>query len=168
MLASVPTHEGPYDVHLWNGCQPSPGERLGLVRHEVDESQVQARLVQPTPGFLGLDLTLNEAEALLRKLKACGAHGFVVPSAYRQPPIALNRAYRLAKNVVERKRRHRSPPYQVGPLTFRGDRSFYWEFFAPVPELLERGVAPGGIFAFIDKCDGHDWTLEEQDRLFAA
>lgn len=43
-----------------------------------------------------------------------------------------------------------------------------WAFAAPSEEMWEAGYAPAALFVYIDKSDGHVWTVEEQDAYFYA
>lgn len=43
-----------------------------------------------------------------------------------------------------------------------------WTFAAFSEEMGEAGYAPSGVFVYVDKQDGHVWTVAEQDHYFYA
>lgn len=43
-----------------------------------------------------------------------------------------------------------------------------WTFAAFSEEMGEAGYAPSGVFVYIDKADGHVWSIEEHHDYFYA
>ena len=43
-----------------------------------------------------------------------------------------------------------------------------WVFASSSEQMREAGYVPAAVFVYIDKADGHVWTVTEQDAYFYA
>lgn len=70
------------------------------------------------------------------------------------------------KEKIARAKRLRHYQFDAARLHAEYDRCFV--FAAPSEEMGEAGYAPAALFVYIDKQDGHIWTVAEQDDYFYA
>jgi hypothetical protein len=69
-----------------------------------------------------------------------------------------------AKIALSAKRQER----RYDPVHLYLEDKNVWIFFAACPELIDKGVAPGGLFAHVDKRDGHLWNDEEIEQFWSS
>lgn len=157
-----------YDIYLSMGGRALP-DLNDLMRAvpALAEPQMQQKIVQrsPKPGFLGLDLTSDQAKTLMQRLKAQKAVGYPVPSAYRQPKITIEQATPIATQAIEQLHKAHIPEHTLGPVLLRKDEPACWTFGAVSEEWVKEGRIPGVLFASVDKLDGHVWKAEEFEQL---
>jgi hypothetical protein len=157
-----------YDLYLFMGCRTLP-ELDDVVQTvpTLTDPTVQKRILQrsPGPGFLQLDLTHDVAITLLQLLKTRKANGYIIPSAYRQPGIAVGQAESIAKRVITELHATRIPDHTLGPVHLVREEPVAWTFGAASEEWVKEGRIPGMLFASVDKLDGHVWQPEEFEQL---
>ena len=56
--------------------------------------------------------------------------------------------------------------FQFEPVRLHSEYPRCWVFVAASAQMLAADYAPAGIFAYIDKVDGHAWRREEIDAYF--
>jgi hypothetical protein len=56
--------------------------------------------------------------------------------------------------------------FQFEPARLHSEYPRCWVFVAASPEMLALDYAPAGMFAYIDKADGHAWNNKEIDLYF--
>ncbi|MDQ2717143.1 MAG: hypothetical protein M3Z08_19750 [Chloroflexota bacterium] len=131
------------------------------------DSSLPERLLQkrPGPGFLGLDLPHDLARMLLQRLTSQRASGYAIPVTYRQPArISIEQATPIAQHYLAEVAARRYPGNSFGSAHFlRSDPVCCWTFVATSEELAEKGHM--GLYASVDKLDGHVWSAEEFEQL---
>ncbi len=158
-----------YDVCLSWECAQLPN-LTDLAQHipQVTEPAFQQLLTQPVPArpvFVGLDLSRSLAFVLLQRLRTTGAVGVVVHATYRHPTIEISQAATLAAQSIQQRREQHFPEYHFQFVSFQREKATTWTFFAASEQLLWEGHIPGGLFADVDKLDGHIWLPEEFEQL---
>lgn len=157
-----------YDIYLITGCRALPElEDLAEQVPAVADPSLQERLLQRRPGagFLGLDLPLDLARTLMRRLISQRASGYPLSVAYRQPPnVSREQALPIARRYLAEVAAKRHPGVAFGPASFlRSDPVCCWTFAAGSQALAEQGHM--GLYASVDKLDGHVWRAEEFEQL---
>ena len=160
-----------YDIYLSMGCRELPVlDDLVTQIPMLADPALQQKILTGSPhhpGFLGLDLPEELAQALFRRLKSKRAGGLWLLSAYRQPRVSQEQAARLAEPAIaELAKNHfqRHPDDTLGPVGFVGERPEVWVFGARSEQLGAMGMIPGGLWVSVDKLDGHIWTREDFGR----
>ena len=171
-----------YDLYFFQECKTLPflddlSEQLGIPLAELQE-----KVMRKGPGFRGLDLsytfTDEFTDPLLLRAAANGARGCRMPSEYRQPCISIEEAQMIADEVVQE---YHIPGFTVDLPTHHEPMwehpwHWYWFFctrFRPIVDdeegwnAFKETFQEGGGWAnaYIDKLDGHNWTLEERYYL---
>lgn len=84
--------------------------------------------------------------------------------------IALTKAQKIAQAALEAKihaaEKLRTFTFQKAKLV--DEHPPCWVFSASSEQMWEAGYAPAALFVYIDKQDGHVWTVVEQDDYFYA
>lgn len=118
-----------YDIYLSMGCRELPilDDLVTQIPMLADPALQQKILTGSPhhPGFLGLDLPEELAQALFRRLKSKRAGGSWLPSAYRQPRVSKEQAAMLAEPAIaELAKKHfqRHPDDALGPVVFVGEK----------------------------------------------
>jgi hypothetical protein len=156
------------DIYLYVGCNDRASLQLLLDRFsEINTSDILHKLMESSPGLLGLSLSRDRAHALLMALGRVGAVGLYVPVSYRQPEVTPSTAQVIAEEAARAIRLTSFPGYDFNLATFEGEEAMWWVFFTSSPELVEQGHIPGGFYIYVDKLDGHIWRDEEMDRVSA-
>ncbi len=155
------------DVYLIEGCrtQPSlPSTFAGLA-----ELSLPVRLMERRPGFLGLDLPMAQARALLDTCRAAGARGSVVAARYRQAQVvSMESALDIADEELNRQQRLLATKLAFEPTRFVREEALWWVFCRPSEALIAAGHVPGALFVAVDKLDGHVWTEDSQAEFLQA
>ena len=157
-----------YDLYLNAGSRALPElNDLIQVAPALADSGLQKRMLQRSPGshFLGLDLSIDVATTLMKRLKSHKASGYIVPSAYRHPKITVEQALSIATPVISELYTKYISDHTLGPVHFVQDEPICWTFGAVSEEWVKEDRIPGALFASVDKLDGHIWQVEEFDRL---
>ncbi|MEO7001623.1 MAG: hypothetical protein ABI068_07455 [Ktedonobacterales bacterium] len=174
--AGQPSQPGPqagdFDVYLLIGCasRPDLGTVIAanpLLASPLTDLVVQARLTQRNgaPGFLGVDVSQQQATSLLAELQRLGAHGAVIPSLYRQPRISAQEAASRAQPVLVQQEAQYFPNYQFGPVRVWQDDARWWVIGAVAQKLIDEGHIPGGVVVYVDKLDGRVLSSDEKLRV---
>ena len=58
--------------------------------------------------------------------------------------------------------------FAFGPAKLTDDYPPCWAFAVHSEQMWEAGYAPAALFVYIDKVDGHVWTVAEQNEYFYA
>jgi hypothetical protein len=120
------------------------------------------RLFSKKSGFLGLNLHVESAVELYKRLHALGVWGDVVPVKYRQPKITVQAARRLAEKAIKNKCALNFPNITFEPVEFDFEGAMTYDFSAGSEELHQLGLwEPDAVFASVDKVDGHIWERLE-------
>lgn len=84
--------------------------------------------------------------------------------------VTLTEAQEIAQSALEDKIRaaEKLRDFTFEPAKLVREYLPCWTFAAFSEEMGEAGYAPGGLFVYIDKTDGHVWTVAEQDAYFYA
>jgi len=161
-----------FDIYLAYGCKALPRSiDLVNISPSLAMNEFREKLLSDSPEFLGVNLSLSSAKTLLGLLKSkeFKARGVIIPAKYRdnRPNIDLETAFQIADKYLEQVQLTEYPDLHFGKTTYtRGHDSFmYFTFGAVAHEWTEAGLHPDGIFASIDKLDGHVWSDEERDEL---
>jgi hypothetical protein len=155
-----------YDLHLDRGCASFPlVADLVLSIRALANLEVQAKLTQEEPGWLGIAVPAVLAETLARRLRAAGARGEMVEAAYRLPQLSQEAAQRLAAPVLPELAARFFPGYCFKPPVLRRDTPRWYLFISVSEALMDAGHVPGGVLAAIDKLDGHVWSDEAMAAL---
>ncbi len=165
-METVDWESGPFDIYLYVGCAnpPAPGEEIPL---PLREPSVFVRVMRwESRGFLGLDLLRPEVATIRKWFKEHHASVLLVPVAYRQPRVTVEEAYPIAEQFRRQKQSRRYPTLTWGPIVraAHAGEACAWAFFSGSDELQRQGYVPGGLFACVDKLDGHVWTDEDDNR----
>jgi len=160
-----------YDIYLSMGCRELPVlEDLVTQIPMLADPALQQKILTGSPhhpGFLGLDLPEELAQALFRRLKSKRAAGLWLLSAYRLPRVSKEQAAMLAEPAIaELKRKHfeRYPDDTLSAVYFVGERPEVWVFGYTSEQLVAKNIIPGGPRVGVDKVDGHIWTREDFGR----
>lgn len=162
-----------FDLYISSGCSRDvdedalleslpPGAEasvLDLLLWRDPHAQDASRDRRPGSGFLGFDLSIGEAYALLTRLRALGASALLIPAHYREPQLTQEQALPLAERYLQEhiargevlSRYAFEPVHPAGEL----DSPLCWVFRAPSPQMQEEGYIPGVLHAHVDKVDGH-------------
>jgi len=120
------------------------------------------RLFSKQSGFLGLNLHVEKAVELFKRLHDLGIWGDVAPIKYRQPKITVQAAHRLAEKAIKNECALNFPNITFRPVEFYFERSMTYSFCAGSEELHQLGLwEPDAVFATVDKVDGHIWERFE-------
>lgn len=154
-----------YDIYLTWECStlPSLTDLAETIPHIGDPFWQQRLLTftSETRGFLGLDLPETQAHTLLQRIQDAQGDAMIVDAAYRRPLVSQRDATGLALDAIFDLRDAHFPSYHFHPLAFHSEKAMTWTFFAASDQLMAAGHIPGGLFADIDKLDGHIWQAEE-------
>lgn len=160
-----------FDIYLSSGCRELPVlDDLVPQIPMLADPEFQQKLLTGSPhrpGFLGLDLPEELAQALFQRLLPTRAGGSWLLSAYRQPYVSKEQAAMLVEPAIaELAKNHfqRHPDDTLGPVGFVGERPEVWVFGARSEQLAAMGMIPGGSRVSVDKVDGHIWTREDFGR----
>lgn len=156
-----------YDIYLDTGCKfiPDLTDLLDTIP-ELGKNEFQQRLLSNSPKFLGLNLPIEIARKLIRRLKYTDskARGMIIPIKYRDnsPKLTSDDAFSIAKEAM-REKQGKYPDVVFGEIVHDsiGDTLMYFTFVSSSRKWLEEGLIPGALFVHIDKIDGHVWTSEE-------
>lgn len=155
-----------YDIYLSAGCRSLPdlGDLLRRVP-KLAEAALQEKLLARHPGFLELDVSEQDALALLERLRGSKARGQVVPAGYRTPSVSINDALPTAERFIAKLHETHFTSYTFEPVHFWREGPRWWIFLAGSEQLQREGVSPGAFFAYVDKLDGHVWQQPEIAHL---
>lgn len=160
-----------YDIYLSMGCRELPIlDDLIPQIPMLAEPALQQKILTGSPhrpGFLGLDLPEEPAQALFQRLLPTRAGGSWLLSAYRQPYVSKEQAAMLIEPAIaELAKNHfeRHPDDTLGPVVFVGEKPEFWVFGARSEQLGAMGMIPGDLRVSVDKLDRHIWTREDFDR----
>lgn len=156
-----------FDIYLSSGCLPGHLEGIAVHKNLLGQAWGE-KLEQQAPGFLGLDLPKPEAERLLGVLKQAGARGVMVPSSYREPTLSMDEALLRAERIIARKQATHFPGYGFSSTQLHREDAMWWIFGSMSQRLVDEGRIPGAVFAYIDKCDGHEWTSDNIERFLES
>lgn len=155
------------DVYLIQGCTTRPN--LPRTCAGPDRLSLPVRLMERRPGFLGLDLSLTQAEALLDACRAAGARGSVVAAQYRQTQVvSMEAAMDIADHELNRLQRLLATKAPFEPTRFVREEALWWVFCRPSEALIAAGYVPGALFVAVDKLDGHVWSEDSQAEFLQA
>jgi len=167
----TPPQAGAFDVYLLIGCatRPDLGALIAanpLLARPFTDPTTQATLTQrdAAPGFLGVDVSQQQATALLTELQRLGAQGSILPSLYRQPRISAQEAAVRAQPTLVQQEAHYFPSYQFGPVRVWQDDARWWVVGAVAQKLVDEGHIPGGVVVYVDKLDGRVLTGDDMLR----
>lgn len=171
-----------YHVHLDGFPSAAELPRVLEVLPSTVEPWLRARLESDEPlseeehehpRFVGVDLSIGEAYALLERLRQAGATGHLVPGRYRTPRLSLEESLRLAEQAL-----HERITHQRGPLrTFRfepmrhnlgASNPMFRAFQAYSPDMDEASYVPASVSVYVDTQDGHLWEHREFSLLQEA
>lgn len=128
-----------------------------------------ARLFSKQSGFLGLNLHVESAVELFKRLYSLGVWGDVVPINYRQPKITVQAARQLAEKAIKNECALNFPNITFEPVEFHIERAMTYTFCAGSEELHRLGLwEPDAVFASVDKVDGHIWERFEYYNYIIA
>jgi hypothetical protein len=160
-----------YDIYLSMGCRALPDiDNILPAIPALSDAQIQQKIVKrsPGPGFLGLNLTHEQAMVLLQRLKSQKAAGYPVLAAYHEPKITKEQAAPIAAQAIKQLHEKLIPQHTLGPALFKREEPVCWTFGAVSAEWVKEGRIPGILFASVDKLDAHVWALEEFNQLRGA
>ncbi len=153
-----------YDLFLRRGSQTLPNldDLAGKIPSLRDPILLKRIVQHPSgPGFLGLDLPYDVALSLQQCLKTTGAEGFRLPAAYRSPRLTIEQAQAIAQADIDEQKQKYDPNEILLPIEFLGEREVCWEFRGTTARLDGEGQEGYGLYAQVDKVDGHIWTSDE-------
>jgi hypothetical protein len=103
---------------------------------------------------------------LLQALKKGGALGKCLPAAYRTPRLTQEQALEIATTAIQVRKQEYDPEGELYPITYMGewDGAFFL-FRSATTRLVKEAHEGGGLYAHVDKVDGHLWTPLEM-RFF--
>jgi hypothetical protein len=158
-----------YDIWL---AQAINGETLlgDMIRTDPEgiPTEVYQRIQEKSLGFLGLNVPEVTARQILRTMGAHGARGLIVRSQYRVPIVARSQALVIADNFIQQDKRQRFPEYSLSQTEFLSEHAMWWKFWAYVKEFEEADLIPSGLFACVDKLDGHVWDPDSMERTLES
>ena len=167
-----PPQAGAFDVYLLMGCatRPDLGALIAAtptLARPLTDLATQARLMRrdAAPGFLGVDLSQQQATGLLIELQRLGAQGSILPSLYRQPRISAREAAARAQPTLVQQEAQYFPTYQFGPVRVWQDDARWWVVGAVAQKLVDEGHIPGGVVVYVDKLDGRVLTGDDMLRV---
>lgn len=154
-----------FDIFLWTGAKSLPDLSEFALDNDLKSiiSANSKRALEGHPRFLGLDLPLEIATDLLRRLESQKGRGLVVEAKYREPKISKEAAFLIAeRHLLEI---HQTiPNVTFDPVVFRRDDIMVWQFCSVSPEWIEQGRIPGALIASVDKIDGRIWDADDFGR----
>ena len=158
-----------YDIFLSKGCRLLPDlSDLAQQVPNLASPQMAQCLLNDHPGFLGLDLSLDLARPLIKRLRYTDARalGYIAPSIYRHQVANFTRetAYPLAERALKQKQLG-YPNTHFAPVVFASEDLMWFKFCAVSEEWIAQGFSPGALFVCVDKLDGHIWQHEEFELL---
>ncbi|MGH9845111.1 MAG: hypothetical protein ACREEM_40865 [Blastocatellia bacterium] len=83
--------------------------------------------------------------------------------------LTFEQARKIAAREIERLTSE--PPlldYPFGEMWFKREEEPFWVFAAASQKLQDEGYIPGAVYILVDKCDGHLWSDEEQERYYQS
>jgi hypothetical protein len=163
-------NESTMDIYLIQGCQARPEWPPFMTGHTGETAllSLRIRLAERRPGFLGLDLSMAEAQALLDACRQVGARGSVVAARYRaEAALRMEDAMDVADTELDRAQRHH-PGVAFEPTRFVREEALWWVFCRPSQQLIDAGFVPGALYAAVDKQDGHLWSADDQAAFLQA
>ena len=143
-----------FDVEIVRLCPSDPGREAREILGSIGADHFWRE-----PGFLGADLSLDDAMRLNDIIGRAGGAGLVVPSEYREPLVSLDAARQVAAQRYQEIRVERGDIF--GPLEDGREQSMWWRFFAENRPAQAEGREPGCIYIDVDKIDGHVKTQED-------
>jgi hypothetical protein len=115
-----------------------------------------------TPGFAGLEVSLQECRSILADLRDAGGNGLVVASRYRDAKVTAEKAKESAEKQLAVLRGGAADVY--GPIEDAEDEGAWWTFQVSNLTEQEKGRIPGVSFISIDKLDGHVVSNDEREK----
>jgi hypothetical protein len=84
--------------------------------------------------------------------------------------VTLTKAQEIAQAALETKIQAAGKlrDFTFGSAKLVNDHPPCWTFAAHSEQMWEAGYAPAALFVYIDKQDGHVWTVAEQNDYFYA
>ncbi len=84
--------------------------------------------------------------------------------------VTLIQAQGIAQAALETKIQaaEKLRDFTFGPAKLVNDHPPCWTFAVHSEQMWEAGYAPAALFVYIDKQDGHVWTVAEQNDYFYA
>lgn len=158
-MAEQSSNNEKYDIHIKGG--PRALQKLSDLVADLGgiiSSRTLDRISSGEAGFLGLDLPVEDAVVIFKRLFDSSVWGIVVPSAYRYPKLTPEMAYPIAEQAIKERYASRFPGVSFGPIKFAREEPMVYEFLAASDELPRLGWSePAAVFASVDKLDGHVW-----------
>lgn len=143
------------------------------LRERLESGEPLSEEERERPRFVGVDLSIGEAYALLERLRQAGATGHLVPERYRTPRLSLEESLRIAEQAmrehIERNPRLRSFRFEpVQHDLFWASTPMFRRFQAYSPDMDEASYVPASVSAYVDTQDGHLWEHREFSLLQEA
>jgi hypothetical protein len=160
-----------YDIYLQSGIISRPNlSDLSVDTLNQITQDIKVRLSEQSPGFLGFNLAAADALMLFDRLTSTGARGLVLPSSYRQSKVTIDMARSIAEQAILQKQAEKCPNVNIDVPQFLPAHStpMWWTFGSKVEEWIQQGLAPGMIFASVDKIDGHIWEADDMEIIFES
>lgn len=172
-----------YLVHLDGFPTPAGSSRVLELLPPSVEPGLRARLEsgeplseeeRALPRFVGVDLPIGEAYALLERWRQTGATGHLVPERYRTPRLSLEESLRIAERALHEHLTH--PKSRLRSFRFEPPRHDLWwgstpmfrRFQAYSPDMDEASYVPASVSFYVDTQDGHLWEPREFNLLQEA
>jgi hypothetical protein len=124
------------------------------------------------PRFVGVDLSIGEAYAMLERLRQAGATGHLVPGRYRTPRLSLEESLRIAEQAIRdhvaKSRALHSFRFEPVRHNRQGSTLMYRAFQAYSPDMDEASYCPASVSVYVDTQDGRLWEHRELSLLQEA
>lgn len=84
--------------------------------------------------------------------------------------VTLTKAQEIAQTALNAKihAAEKLRDFTFSPAKLVNDHPRCWAFSANSEQMWEAGYAPAALFVYIDKQDGHVWSVAEQNDYFYA
>lgn len=153
-----------YDIYLFTGVHmlPPHDELVHLVpvfNEPTALEQFDERIQQRTPRFLQLNLAAQDILHVFQYVRKGKAVGYILPIAYREPQISLEKALPIAEKAIAEMKATHYPEQSAVAVQFAREQPAYWTFSANYGRNKR-------LYAHIDKLDGHLWSRSDVERIW--